>query len=190
MPVRLDSLTAARVAGWFPDSKYGRPTPEECAELTAVINKEVCLGARIKEALAVVKRQSAHYKEAAKLARLVEKELTGIIKLSSGGITTPGREVFDLLTAAIKFTDVNHGPRAGAPIADWHYYASIWAPRVAKILAKPGRRLPSLNSDTGPVTAVVSKILRHCYDVDVDQAQIGRRLRDGKARQKSRLDLA
>jgi hypothetical protein len=190
--VGSDTLTAAMVAEWFPNSVYGRPTPQECTDLTAAIKAEVRKEVWMKDYRREAERLSKHRQEAAKLARLLQKELTAVIKLSGrgGGITTPRREVFDLLTTVEDFLLFTHFRRVGAPTAEWPHLAARWAQRVAKIIAKPGKLQSSLNSDTGPVTAVVSKILCHCYGVDIDSAQIGRRLRDLKARQKSRRDIA
>jgi hypothetical protein len=191
-PVGSDSLTAAEVAEWFPDSVYGRPTPEECSDLLMDINDEVKKEVWIKAQRPKAKRLINHYQEAAKLARVLEKELTAVINLSGrdGGITTPRREVWALLTTVDEFLRCTSVRRVGAPTADWPHLAAKWAQRVAKIIAKPGKLPPSLSSDSGPVTAVVSKILHHCYGMDIHRTQVGRRLRDLKARQKSRLDTA
>jgi hypothetical protein len=191
-PGGSDSLTAAEVAEWFPDSAHGRPTPEACIDLTTEINAAASLEVLVKKEPPRADLWIKHYAEAAKLARRLQQELNAVVKLGGrgGGITAPREQVWSLLAAVDGFLSVAPGRRVGAPTASWPRMAAMWSQRVAKVVAKPGKRPPSLHSDSGPVTAVVSQILRHCYGIDIDQAQIGRRLRELGARRKSRGESA
>lgn len=203
METRVASLsdterpTAEKVAAWFPHSVFGKPTPEDCAELAKKINHVADVRKR-RTAKSISNSDDGyeHLAEAVKLARSLKNELDAHVKLNDskelvllnhlGEIIWPkDQEARSLLTALDQFLNLNPGRKIGAPPKWWHELAEKWARDVAAVFPKRGGRSPSLTSDTGPVLAVVHQILNYCYGCLVDQAIIGRALRVRKAKRKS-----
>jgi len=84
-----DRLTATAVAGWFPDSVYGRPTPDQCIKLTDGLNigfiwkKLAEKGVLGNEPLLPSRERLI---EAVKLCRSLKQELDAAMRLSRDDI--------------------------------------------------------------------------------------------------------
>ena len=180
--------TAAEIAEWFPDTpRHPRPTPEQCANLERGLRHDsVWTKIVADEDMRPIRK---HLMQAAMLIRDARQELEAA-KTKAQRIGVPLDVATNILAAVDNFLDAVPKRGGGAPRLLWPHQAAMWAQEVADIITRPGKRGPSLNSDAGPVTTVLSRILLHVYGVEVDPSQIGRRLRDQEAKRKRRRNSA
>jgi hypothetical protein len=174
------AVTPELVASWFPDSKFGRPSAEQCVELTASINR-VRIGSE-KEKEQWEKQQSGHehLKQAARACEELRTELNALVRL------LPSNEAHYryIIDAAERFLRTAPDDRTGRPELFWVGVANIWAHDIAQVLTKPNKSPPSLKTGGGPVTTVLSEILYHCFGERICATDIGRRLHERQVRRK------
>ena len=196
---KTTGLTATQFAGWFPDGVYERLSRQDFEKLLKKINHVAAVRKRRTEtSIKAADDKETRLLGAIKIARSLKSELGALVRLHDleeiiidlqdhTGKIIPSKadEQRDLLKALNHFLDLNPGRKTGAPAKWWHELAERWAGDVRVVLPSHRGRPTSLTSDSGPVLAVVSKILKYCYNIECDKQTIGSALRGRKARRKS-----
>ena len=178
-------VTVAEVTGWFPTSKFGKPDADAVQNLTFAVERTRQVR-QVHERDPALRLGSEILPGATKDARALQSSLKEL--RAAAGDYGKGPEIKNLLAALEVFLSVAPGNSRGGQEAGWINSAAKWSPLVVRCLERPSKQAPSLNSDAGPVTAVLARAVYRAYGLKIDAADIGRRLR-GLRQRKSKLGV-